>query len=97
MNKVSRILGSTVLATGLALGGGALTAGAASANDNSKDNNYSSSDKHHERGDYGNHDRDCKKGHHDNRWEWNKYRHCWEKRDRCDDRNHRYSSYVLNY
>jgi hypothetical protein len=94
MNKVSRILGSTVLATGLALGGGALTAGAASANDNG--GGYGSHSDHNRGGNW-DHDRYCKKGHHHYWKEWNRHSHRWDRHYKCDDDKRNYRSYVVNY
>jgi hypothetical protein len=61
MNKVSRLLGSTVLATGLIFGG---STGVAFANDNDSRSSYDRSDRHDN--DKNRHDRDNDRRKHDN-------------------------------
>ncbi len=68
MNKVSRLLGSATLATGLAFGGGAVAAGPALANGDN-DRSWSSNDR-----DRRDKDRDRKCHHHDGR-DHNRYSH----------------------
>jgi hypothetical protein len=89
MNKVSRLLGSTVLATGLAFGGAAVAAGPALANgDNDRHGSYQDRDRRHNDRDR---DRDRKCHNHDARHHHNHYSHHRDGRyDRdCDHRHQR--------